>query len=93
MLVETIVGAVILLYAPCPGLHEPGYTVYGCVQYGAEPPVVYVQPALPEATRRFVWRHELGHVACLHTPGCPVQNERFANEWARAHPGRVVLQR
>ena len=88
MIVATVVGAVILSFAPCPD-QDLGPS-YGCSSFGAgNTPHVYVDPDYPRATRKFTFRHEIGHLVCQ------CANESWADHYAACHvrPGVLVAAR
>lgn len=84
MIVQTIVGAVLLIAAPCPGVSEEG-----CVQLSEPTPIVYVAPIASPIRHRWVFMHELGHIAASRTPGAPAAigpaNELYAERFAACH--------
>jgi hypothetical protein len=84
MMVATVVGTVLLYFAPCPS-QEFGPT-YGCSYFGdGNTPRIYVEPGYPRATRTFTFQHEVGHLVCK------CANEKRADRYAACHIGRKTL--
>jgi hypothetical protein len=84
MIVATVVGAVLLSFAPCPN-QELGPS-YGCSYFGdGNTPRVYVDPGYPRATRKFTFRHEIGHLVCQ------CADEAWADHYAACHVRHPVL--
>lgn len=81
MIVQTIVGAVLLFAAPCPGNIAEGCTIMADDQT----PVVYAGGS----GRRHEWivQHELGHIYSARTPGFALgyDEELFADRFAACH--------
>jgi hypothetical protein len=71
---------VVLQGTGCPP--ELGVTPYACVEYTADPPTVYMRNGLNRYTRRYVLRHEVGHIICWRTRSDT--SERCADRWAKA---------
>lgn len=91
MVINTIVGVVLFFSAPCPISEE----VAGCVFF-ENPPVIYVDPKYNKPTKKYVFQHEIGHIACLQIPGCPLwgePNEEFARNYAACHISKKTLQK
>lgn len=83
MIVETIVGAVLLLSGSCPA-YAPD-TVQGCAYYWEDPPVVYVQEGLSPYHHEWVFQHEIGHIVASRRPGASAYDEQFANHYGTCH--------
>jgi hypothetical protein len=80
MIVQTIVGAVLLLHAPCPDDHQ----ALACSQVDTLTPTVWVRPELSRSWRHHAFWHELGHIAAARTPGA-VNTETYAERFAVCH--------
>jgi hypothetical protein len=84
MIVATVVGAVLLSFSPCP--NQALGPSYGCSYFGdGNTPRVYVDPGYPRATRKFTFRHEIGHLVCQ------CADEAGADHYAACHVRHRVL--
>jgi hypothetical protein len=84
MILATVVGAVLLTFAPCP--NQALGPSYGCSSFGdGNTPQVWVDPSYPRATRKFTFRHEIGHLVCQ------CADEAWADRYAACHVRHAVL--
>lgn len=79
MIVQTIIGAVLLISAPCPTAPATG-----CVSLTDDPPTVWVSPSLGKRAQAWVFQHEVGHIADYREYGVP-DDELYADRYAACH--------